>query len=132
MKRVLILGSNNNAALSITQDLGSDYEVYAFGFKEDFNKVEYSKYIKTFKNVSKLGGIEALTSNILNYVEEKNIDVIIPTNDRFTFLMSQSNVRNQVGKALISTPEYEILIKGMDKFHSTQLANSFGLQIPKT
>jgi len=132
MKKILILGSNNNAALCIAQDLGIDYEIYAFGFKEDFNKVEYSKYIKTFKNVSKLDAIESLTSKILKYVNENNIEVIIPTNDRFTFLMSQSDVRNKVSKALISTPEYEILIKGMDKFHSTQLANSYGLQIPKT
>lgn len=130
--RVLILGSNNNAALGIAQDLGGDYEVYAFGFKEDFNKVEYSKYLKEFKNVSKQAGISTLTDAILDYVKTQNIELIIPTNDRFTFLMSLSDVRENIGNVIISTPKYKVLIKGMDKYESTKLVNTFGLNTPKT
>lgn len=132
MKKILILGSNNNAALSIAQDLGDVYEIYAFGFQEDFNKVEYSKHLKAFKNVSKRDSIKTLTDSILDYVNTKNIEVIIPTNDRFTFLMSLSDVRENISNIIISTPEYDMLIKGMDKFESTQLVGQFGLKIPKT
>jgi len=132
MKRVLILGSNNNAALSIAQDLGNDYEIFAFGFKENFNKVEYSKYLKDFKNISNHVNIKSLTDSILKYVETKNIELIIPTNDRFTILMSLSEVRDHVGNTVISTPEYKMLIKGMDKFESTNMVCKFGLKTPKT
>lgn len=132
MKKILILGSNNNSALSIAQDLGETNTIFAFGFAEDFNKVEYSKFLDSFYNISKNLPIGILENEISDYVDKNQIDIIIPTNDRFTLLVSRNSFRESISNTIITTPDYDTLIKGMDKLEATKLASKNGLKIPET
>ena len=131
MKRILVLGSNNNAALAITQDLGEEYEVYAFGFKEDFNKVNYSKFLAGHKEVSKQISLDDLKKEIIQFTNTKQISCLIPTNDRFALLAGEGAFRDRLRGTRITTPPIEQLFKGMHKYEMAQLVSRHGIRVPE-
>ena len=131
MSRILVLGSNNNAALAITQDLGEDYKVYCFGFKEDFNKVKYSKFLAGSREVSKHLGLNQLKSHIADYINQYHISFLIPTNDRFALLAGEADFRRSIPGVLITTPGDEQLKRGMHKPHMAEIASKHGFFVPK-
>ncbi|MDY2587083.1 hypothetical protein [Winogradskyella aquimaris] len=132
MDKILIVGSNNNAALAIAQDLGNDYKIICFGFKEDFNKVQYSRFLYSYHNISKVSSIKEIEDSIVKLTIEKKINFIIPTNDRFTLLLSRDTIRSRINNVIITTPEYKILINGIDKLKVTKIAQKVGLKTPLT
>jgi len=132
--KVLIVGGANNASLAITQSLGKFVNsVDVVGLKSDFNKTFYSKYIrKKHLLESPEKSLSNFCNELVDIINSYKYDFIIPTNDRFSIILSLPAFKAKVLKSQLVVPPYDTLLKAMDKATTLKLAQKNGCPIPKT
>lgn len=110
--KILVIPAHNNASLNIVQTLGRIYKVSVLGMKGYFNKAFFSKFkyksyvIENFNNQT----VEKIINILIDI--SKDYDLIIPTNDVFSLIISKHKSLFQ-NKAIVM--DYDKLLKFMDK-----------------
>jgi len=119
--KILVLGAHNNASLSIVHALYKFYKVSVLGIRGYFNKTFYSRFVYKrylIESYEKIG-----LENFINIILEisKNYDLIIPTNDVFSIILSKyKNLFSN--KAIVM--DYDKLLFFMDKLEISKFFNS--------
>jgi len=120
--KILVIPAHNNASLNIVQTLGRIYKVSIVGIKGYFNKAFFSKFkykhylIPNWKNEP----IEKILDIIIDI--SKNYDIIIPTNDVFSLIISKYKFLFG-NKAIVM--DYDKLLKFMDKSYISKFFKKY-------
>jgi len=132
MEKILILGGWNNASLSIAQSLGHrGYHIDIFTFSCKINKTKFSRYTKRTICRKFDNNVNYLVDLIVKVLENYNYDYVIPTNDMFSLLLARIKESHR-GKEHLLVPDYNILVRAMDKQNTMQLASKNGFPVPAT
>jgi len=130
--KLLVVGGGNNAGLAVVQSLGKlDCTIDVAGVRGELNKCFYSRFInKKFYLENPEPFLGSFCDKITSIINSEGYDFIIPTNDRFTLILSLDYVRDQIRNGKITSPDYSTLISALDKANALRLAQKFKCPIP--
>jgi predicted ATP-grasp superfamily ATP-dependent carboligase len=77
-------------------------------------------------------GEELYIRGILDVCDKEQIDTIFPSFDFTVYLFSKNKDRFEQRGILIPVPDYEVLIRTIDKYESVKVAEKIGFPCPKT
>ena len=75
---------------------------------------------------------QAFITAILQICEREKIDTIFPSNDPWTYVFSKNRELFEQHGVVIPVPDYETVIKPLDKYRTVQYAEEVGFPSPRT
>lgn len=131
-RRVLLLGSNERAALSTCRSLGRKGAVVEIvAFDRIRQPAELSRYCrKRFYFGSPVTDTAKVLERLAVHLDENHYDAIFPINDMACELV-YANYAAFASRAAIVGPDPEAYHKAVDKAQASDLAQQVGLQAPE-
>lgn len=131
-KRALVLDGRSLSSLAVVRSLGQKEYTVDCGESFKWNLTRFSKYVdKTVIYPSAENKEERFISTLLNLVRQTNYDVIIPTRDKTTELLSKHQDQFQEYTNLYLAQE-DVLLPFMDKGETIKLADEANIPTPPT
>lgn len=69
---------------------------------------------------------------VVDICERENIDTVFPTNDDWVYVFSKNKERLAEQGVVVPVPDYETVIKPLDKYRTVQCAEEAGFPAPRT
>src|SRR5690606_27528707 len=133
MTKVLMIDGHDRRALACIRSLGrvEGYEIHV-GSCRDVNATRYSKYCsKFFRYVDPEKDISNFIRDILDYLKENKIDVLIPMGENMAYFIN-SNIDRLRGYTSILQPENDVFNIARDKEKTLNAAERIGIPIPQS
>ena len=133
MAKILVLDGHSSAALSVTRSAGLAGHWIAVGANQGlFAAAKLSRFSRiAFDYPSATSEPDSFLDSILEFVRAHRIDIIIPVTDWTLGPLSAQRARFD-GLCKIAMPSEAALDFASDKFRTVKLAESLGINVPKT
>lgn len=133
MARILILDGHSSAALAITRSAGRAGHWVAVGANRGLlAPAKLSRYCQAkFDYPVSTDDVSAFLTSVLDFVHSNHIDLVIPVTDWTIGPLSTQRERF-TNFCRISLPPQAALETASDKYATIQLAESMGIDVPRT
>lgn len=75
---------------------------------------------------------EAFVSKVLEICKREKIDTIFPSSDAFVYVISKNKERFESLGITVPVPDYETVLRPLDKYQAVQAASAVGFPHPRT
>jgi predicted ATP-grasp superfamily ATP-dependent carboligase len=133
LTRILVLDGHSAAALAVTRSAGrAGYWVAVGANRGIFAAAKLSRYCRlSFDYPISTTEPEAFVAAVLGFVRANKIDLIVPVTDWTLGPISAHRLRFS-GISKLAIPSQSALEFSSDKFRTIELAQSIGIEVPKT
>ncbi len=133
MARILILDGHSSAALAFTRSAGRSENWVAVGANADiFAAAKLSRYCRTsFSYPVSTDGAAAFVDEIVEFVSDHQIDLVVPITDWTIVPLSEHRERFSSG-CRVAIPSRAAIELASDKYQTLQLAEEIGIKTPRT
>lgn len=131
--RILVLDGNQNQAVACVRSLARQGHVVRVGESSAWSKAGWSRYCSgSFQYASPQTDPQRFLSDIVAEAGKQSGTLVLPTTEATTLLISAHRERLSAANARFVLPSHIDLLRAVDKSQTTALAQSVGLEIPKT
>lgn len=133
LARIAVLDGHSAAALAIVRSAGRAGHWIAVGAERgSFAAAKLSRYCSyRFDYPASTANASAFLESVLAFVRLNSIDLVIPVTD-WTLAPLSGNRDRFTGMCRLVLPPHAALIAASDKYQTVRLAESLGIDVPKT
>lgn len=131
--RILVLDGNQNQAVACVRSLAAQEHDVWVGESQSWSKAGWSRYCSgTFRYASAEHNNEKFLTDVASEAKKEPGTLVLPMTEATTALISENReLFSQAGARLV-LPNHGDLVRAFDKRHTTELAQSLGITVPKT
>ena len=133
MAKILVLDGHSAAALAVTRSAGRAGHWVAVGANRGaFAAAQLSRYCRaTVDYPVSTSEPDAFAESVLEFARAHAIDLVIPVTD---WTLGPLSMRREcfAGVSRISMPSHEAIALASDKYQTIRLAQSIGIDVPRT
>src|SRR5208283_3759897 len=131
--RILVLYGDQNQAVACVRSLARQGHVVRVGESRPWSKAGWSRYCSgSFQYASPHTDPQTFLSDIVTEAGKESGTLVLPMTEASTLLISDHRERLAEAGARLVLPSHADLMRAVDKSQTTNLAQSFGIAIPKS
>jgi len=131
--RILVLDGDQNQAVACVRSLARQGHVVRVGESRPWSKAGWSRYCSgSFQYASPHTDPQTFLSDIVTEAGKESGTLVLPMTEASTLLISDHRERLAEAGARLVLPSHADLMRAVDKSQTTNLAQSFGIAIPKS
>jgi predicted ATP-grasp superfamily ATP-dependent carboligase len=131
--RILVLDGDQNQAVACVRSLARRGHTVWVGESRAWSKSGWSRYCSgTFQYASPQSDPAKFLTDVVAEAGKQSGTLVLPMTEATTLLISASRERLSEVHARFVLPSHVDLLRAVDKSQTTALAQSIGIQIPKT
>lgn len=131
--RVLVLDGNENQAVASVRSLRRAGHAVTVGASTRWSKAGWSRSCgRTFQYPAPEYGMEAFVAAVAAEAARERGTLVLPMTERTTLPLSSDRERIFEAGARMVLPPHPVVLAAFDKQHTTRLAASLGIAVPRT
>lgn len=131
--RILVLDGDQNQAVACVRSLARQGHIAEVGESRSWSKAGWSRDCsRSFQYTSPQTDPQRFISDVVSEAKKESGTLVLPMTEATTLLISSHREQFSAVKARLVLPSHPDLMRAVDKSHTTALAESFGITVPKT
>lgn len=131
--RVLVLDGNENQSVAAVRSLARAGHRVSVGAHTAWSKAGWSRFSSdSFRYTAPEVDAESFVARVVEQAAREPGTLVLPMTERTTLPLSRDRVRIAAAAGHLVLPSHDTVVRAFDKQHTTTLAASIGLAVPKT
>jgi predicted ATP-grasp superfamily ATP-dependent carboligase len=131
--RVLVLDGNENQAVACVRSLAGAGHHVSVGAATRWSKAGWSRDCSdTFMYPAPQHDADGFVAAVGRQVGREPGTLVLPMTERTTLPLSRHREAIQSARGLLVLPPHEVVLRAFDKAETTRLAESLGIEVPRT